>query len=299
MYSSFKLTQAEDLEYSCAILYRKLNDSVYESLESAPENPEYAIHQIRKILKMIRSLIKMSKCGLSTTHFEEANYHYRNIGRMLSDIRDSHSRRVLLKNLSAESNRSGMTPLFEELIEINARQIENLEQIHLHDFNIFDRVRRKLDSPLSHTLFTDFNLNTGTLINGISGTYESGFNAFFTSLLSSSPDLLHEWRKRLKDLQSQASYIKDIAGLSPHVDLEEIDELAELLGDYHDLDLLKVWFQNLTLNASFDESVESLNSFVKLKQDKILRKAEYLGKSIYRLEPEKFGFQLQVAFPRQ
>lgn len=296
MLSSFKLTQIQDLNSSCAALFNGLKDSVFKLIEQAENDEEMAVHEIRKKLKMIRAFLKMVKPGLPKDNYQACNFHYRNTGRMLSEIRDAHSRRLLLIQQEHELSDGDLTTLFDELKRANREKISALEQTYFVDFNVFERARNKLNMPESDFPVTESPITLETLIEGISETYQKGFNVFYTSRLCSSPELLHEWRKRVKDLQSQSLYIADVAGLAPHVDIDELNELAGQLGEIQDYNMTREWISETVLDSMAESDLEMLSGKLKLRQDKLLKTTEYLGKSIYRLEPERFKLQLQCLF---
>jgi CHAD domain-containing protein len=129
------------------------------------------------------------------------------------------------------------------------------------------------------------------ILEGYSKTYEDGFNSFFTAFVYPSSELLHEWRKRLKDLNSQSIY------LGTHlpdmgINLSEMDMLSDILGEDHDYWMLSDW---ITEQSWSDINLPAIHKFVEKieeKRAKLQRSAEYYGKNIYSIEPANYRTKL-------
>ncbi|NBC65979.1 MAG: CHAD domain-containing protein, partial [Bacteroidetes bacterium] len=101
-------------------------------------------------------------------------------------------------------------------------------------------------------------------------------------------DLLHEWRKRTKDLQYQLEALLSSFTKQIHITYDDVCELCEKLGRINDLFMFLEWLD------SIEESVEEKNQITNLKNalyrelDDLEQQADAMGSSIFSLNPEDF-----------
>jgi hypothetical protein len=78
----------------------------------------------------------------------------------------------------------------------------------------------------------------GCALDGLELTYRRGRRALAASRRDPVPELLHEWRKRAKDLWYHVRVLAPVAPSAMMPLQERLDELGEALGDDHDLAVL-------------------------------------------------------------
>jgi hypothetical protein len=107
-----------------------------------------------------------------------------------------------------------------------------------------------------------------------------------------SGELLHEWRKRAKDLWY---HLRILRGAWPALLGETADEahrLTELLGDHHDLTVLaEDAARRPGLLGKAEPRVQSL---IARRQGELLEDAVVLGSRLYAEKPDAFGARLRA-----
>jgi CHAD domain-containing protein len=78
-------------------------DKIHREL-TKPQDSELAIHQARKALKRLRSLLRIARPVLGDVCFDEENARYRDMALELSGVRDVHIIGPTLASLATESN---------------------------------------------------------------------------------------------------------------------------------------------------------------------------------------------------
>jgi CHAD domain-containing protein len=286
------LTENETFETGFHRIAASLISNILESAKASDIDPATAVHEIRKKLKMLRALLKMLRFSGDLKKYEQANILLRDLGRLMSEIRDAHVRNITLNEIDLNNGLKNFDRIVQEIIETNTLQIKQLEEVYFVKFNVFNRVTKKLQTCDQITDFLDScSFDRVKILEGYSKTYEDGFNSFFTAFVYPSSELLHEWRKRLKDLNSQSIYL---GAYLPAMDinLSEMDMLSDILGEDHDYWMLNDWISGQTWS---DINLPAIHKFVEKveeKRAKLQRSAEYYGKNIYSIEPANYRIQL-------
>ena len=102
---------------------------------------------------------------------------------------------------------------------------------------------------------------------------------------SGEPEHFHDWRKRAKDLRYQLEMLEPRLS-SRFTELREMaEELAEMLGDLHDLDVLG---DDLARRALNEESKVRMSALIFEARDQLVQDCLALGRDTYRQKPGKF-----------
>jgi CHAD domain-containing protein len=113
---------------------------------------------------------------------------------------------------------------------------------------------------------------------GLLRGYEPGRDLLATAREKPSVENLHEWRKRVKDLWYHLRLLKP---LSPGIDggqADEADKLADVLGDDHDLAVLR--------DAVDDDAVIGL---IDRRRAQLQAQAIRIGERLYAESPKTFA----------
>jgi CHAD domain-containing protein len=127
--------------------------------------------------------------------------------------------------------------------------------------------------------------------SGLLRSYRQGGQAFSRARREPSLEDLHEWRKRVKDLWYQERLLTSICGPAARGHAEDVGRLADLLGDDHDLGVLR---QTLTRDH-LDVAVD-LDAVVKLidhRRSELHTEAIHVGERVYAETPPAFGRRMK------
>ena len=117
------------------------------------------------------------------------------------------------------------------------------------------------------------------LESGIAATYRQGRSSLRRVRSNPTDDRLHEWRKAVKYLWYQMQLVHDAAPtvISPLVD--ELDRLAEALGDDHDLTVLVELLQSSAIHTHIDAA--HVGALARERQSSLRVDAIRSGATIY------------------
>jgi CHAD domain-containing protein len=217
----------------------ELDNAVEELTDGISDDPVEAIHDARKSLKKARSLLRLARAAFVPDERRREAAVLREAGHRLSEARDAD---VMVSALEELAERfSGMAPQrtfaaarTRLVAERKIERVRSLESAAAAAVAIdLQAIRRELD---------DATLRCGgwrALAEGLLRSYRRGRTAFTLARAEPTPEHLHDWRKRVKDLWYHLRLLKPISESTMRGHADEAHRLSELLGDDHDLWVLR------------------------------------------------------------
>ncbi len=216
----------------------QLDRAILELREGVASDPTDAIHDARKAIKKERSLLRLARGAMPPEQRRRANATLRLAARRLSDARDAD---VMITSTDGLSERfAGQLPAsaFDAVREhLEARRAA--AHGHGRGRGVDERVPRELEATRART--DDWQFRAGgweAIESRLLRSYERGRRAFARARVSGKTADLHAWRKRVKDLCYHERLLAPTCGPTVRGHVKELDRLADLLGDDHDLAVL-------------------------------------------------------------
>jgi CHAD domain-containing protein len=125
---------------------------------------------------------------------------------------------------------------------------------------------------------------------GVDRAYRRGKREMRRAAADPSGPAMHQWRKRAKDLWYQLRILRDATPDSLSEGLGLADRLAEVLGDHHDLTLLR---DDLLRRDPPAIRRPPVVAAIAARQDELAAKAFDLGESLYARKPKTFRRKLR------
>ena len=127
---------------------------------------------------------------------------------------------------------------------------------------------------------------------GLKRSYRRGRNRFRDVRAEVSDEGVHEWRKRVKDLWYHLRLVRNAKKSVLGEAADEAHELSDLLGDHHDLAVLRD--DAVERRELFgDGDLESLIASISERQDELAANAISLGERFYARKPKAFERRLR------
>jgi CHAD domain-containing protein len=243
-----------------------------------------AVHDTRKDMKKLRSLLRLVRDGLGEQRYRTENDRYRDAARQLSPAREAE---VNLSTLDALRKRyADELPAAETL----QRALEQEHERLAVDGDALDqRIEQATDViaagaadiedwPLDGD---DFDL----VAAGIERAYRRGRRGLGRVRDDPTAENVHDWRKRVKDLWYQLRLLQDAWPAVLKASAAEAHELADLLGDHHDLSVLVTKARE---QAPDDPGTATLAKLAERRQTELLDAAFQLGDRLYAEKPDQF-----------
>jgi CHAD domain-containing protein len=129
---------------------------------------------------------------------------------------------------------------------------------------------------------------------GIERSYSRGRNRFRDVRREPTPENIHEWRKRVKDLWYELRLLRDSWPEVISRAGDEAHELSDLLGDHHDLTVLAEDLRGRDGLADDGDEVAAIMSVIEGRQEELLEAAVPVGERLYAESPKSFGKRMHA-----
>jgi CHAD domain-containing protein len=260
-----------------------------EELNKARNGGDFAtsVHAARKDLKKLRGVLRLVRGELGEEVYRTENQRYRDAGRGLAQSRDAE---VKTETLSALRERfegelppdladAWLTALERERDEI-AERVSNgdAESIIAESMAAIEEGSEMISSwPLK-------NKSWELVEAGLLRSYRRGRRAMKRTRSDPAAESVHEWRKRTKDLWYQLRILRNAWPPVISETAEQAHELADLLGDHHDLAVLAEDLRTREIAGDRDAARDLIDR----RQGELLKCAFEVGERLFAEKPKAF-----------
>ena len=250
---------------------------------TATTDPATEIHEARKCLKRTRALLRLAREGLGEQVFQTENARFRNISAQLAPARDDHVMRETILKLTADAPSTTQSAIHRMKVVLLA---------DLADPPAPDRKGALTQLDRALTRFRRLKIepdNFQTLQRGLARSYRRGVRFFAAAYHDTSDESFHDWRKGVQ------SYWRHMALLSrawpEHFDagVGIARELSQILGNDHDLALLKQRLAALAPDALPPDDRTAIERLIVERQELLRRAARPRGEMIFSERPKAFA----------
>jgi CHAD domain-containing protein len=273
---AYRLKAGEPLPQGVVLVaHGRIDHAVAELRGRSDSSAEEAVHEARKDLKKLRALLRMTRGELGEDTFRRENTCFRDAGRELAGVRDND---VMLETLMALDLPAGMGWELRKAIQ-DQRALGDGDGRRTAAAGVvamLHEARGRVDQwPLERDSFD-------ALHDGLERTYRRGRRDFRAVRSEPTVEALHEWRKRVKDLWYQHTLLRALWPPVMQAVGGEAHELANRLGDDHDLAMLADWVrEHAEAEPEFSEAVQR-------RRSELQDEAMALGERLYADKPSAY-----------
>jgi CHAD domain-containing protein len=278
---AYRIKPKESLSEGIPRIARGRIDNAIDELRGKTESTaEEAVHEARKDLKKLRALLRLTRGELGESSFARENTCFRDAGRELAAARDSDVMLDTLKALDVPAELG-----WDLRKAIQAHRTRNGDggrrAAAAGAVAMLREARGRVDDwPLERDSFA-------ALSEGLERTYRRGRRDLKAVRANPSVEGLHEWRKRVKELWYHHTLLRPLWPPVMQAVGDQAHELADRLGDDHDLVVLAEWISEHTdADAEFFEAVDRRRA--ELQAD-----AMTLGARLYADKPSAYVRRLR------
>lgn len=247
---------------------------VAEALSDAGR-PDEAVHDARRHLKRARAVLRLLRPTLGDTWYDRENGDLRGIARILGPGRDAVVLMQTMDGLIDDASDDGER---DALVEARPMVEKHADELREQTPDLAQALRRaatRLRDAATRIEGWDLSEDgADALAAGLHRSYRQGRQRMAKALRDQTDEAYHDWRKRVKDLLYQATLLKRATGGKLR---KRLDKLADVLGDDHDLAVLR--------QAT---DVAPLHDAIRAKQAHLRRRAAKLGRRVYDDKPRAF-----------
>ncbi len=255
--------------------------SIQESLKDASQSNGSKVHELRKSIKRIRSLLRLLKSACKDHSFREMDNFLKITGQSLTELRESVVNEKTFAQLMLKKKEI-LSPATQQRIEEGLRNAV----IALYDRNQAEASNLVAHAGLQLSLIEKRLLSVQTkligyerFIDAVYSAYTKAYNTYHAALHSDDIDLIHDWRKQAKYLLLQFKLSPMLASFEYDTLRNQLDELTDLLGKEHDLAVMEEFvLQHFELEKA---DRKALSKAVNKQRFKIQQQAFHLGEVVF------------------
>lgn len=292
---AYRLSFEDDVASGVRACAREQLAGAVGRLEHADDDPVTAVHEARKHLKKTRALLRLARPALGRRAYRAENDALRDAAMALSGTRDADVRVQTVERLAEHAAGRLPADTFDQLRDAlvaeaaggggDGRAVPAFE-------NVIEALRAaelRVESwPLDGAGWDD-------VLEGVARAYARGRAAFAVARSEPTPESLHAWRKRAKDLWYHQRLLAPAWPAVLGAQAEEAHVLSELLGDDHDLAVLaeRLGDDAPPLPPAVDAQRPELRALVAHRSDELRAAATRLGRRVYAEQPKAFSRRLE------
>jgi CHAD domain-containing protein len=285
----FRLRLGQALDDDLRRVVRGRIDDALDHLQGRHhEDAATAVHEARKALKRARAVVRIARYELGDEVYRRENAAYREAGRRLSAARDAE---VVVETLDDVTSR------YADELRPNGDE-------HLHERLETEReeARTKLEADDSQRAQASADLeeararvatwmlvdDVAPVTTGLRRIYRLGRRRMRAARKDPSVERLHEWRKRVKDLWHADELLRPAKPKRMRRWARDAHRLSDLLGEDHDLAVLRQRVAAPDLRAVIDRRRTDLQA-----------EAFALGARIYGRRPRALAHRVEAWWRRR
>jgi CHAD domain-containing protein len=248
-----------------------------------------AIHDARLRLKKLRSLVRLVRRAAPAAYRRE-NEALRDAGRQLSSQRDRQAVVEAIDKLLAHAEREWgesaarlrtLRQWRDNFADSRRQEIGGAETNGMVE-HVTGELRAAADRVKE---WTDDARKERVVVTGFADSYRRARTALHAVLAQPTAENLHEWRKQIKHHRYQVRLFQHAWPALLEAHCEELKRLADLLGDDHDLVVLR---QSITEHTSAEpaQSLDELFALIERRRCELQAEAVPLGKLLFAEKPK-------------
>jgi CHAD domain-containing protein len=257
-----------------------------EDLDGQPNrNLDEAVHSTRKRLKRLRAALRLERSAIGDETYRRENSVFRDAGRRLSGPRDE-----LTDRFGDELPAEEVRPLRDRLLQDHKRAVAKLRR----DEATLADVSGTLEDAHVRTATLKYDPDGfDALAPGLRRIYRRGRRAMRAARQQPNNEHMHEWRKRAKDLWHAVQIVRPASPKRMKALAKEAHELSDLLGDDHDLAVLRERVAKGGVAFEQPSTRTALLAVIDRRRASLQRDALELGAKIYDRPPKRFARSIE------
>lgn len=269
-------------------------DKALAHLGCEDEKRDEHIHEARKATKRLRALVRLVRGDLGDEGYALENQCYRDAGQRLSGLRDAA---VLVETLDRLVESLGEDVPKSRFVRVRTWLVERRDRVYSQvDSN--NRAVQEVIAELAQARerLEHWNLQRpgwGGIRVGVQRIYARGWRDFAAAYVLPSDEAFHDWRKQVKYLWYHTQILEHIWPSVMQALAGELDQLGELLGQDHDLAVLRTTVLAEFPRAGATATLRALESRIGEARARKQARARLLAERIYLERPREFTRRLR------
>jgi len=291
---AFRLKRKEEVIEGVQRIALEQIDKAIEEIKDDDLPPSETVHQVRKRCKKIRGLVRLVRPSFESTYKTE-NKWFRDAARRISATRDAEavleSFDELMEHFKDAIDRERYTPLRDSMAAVRDRVVSDSADYEEKIEAFYDDMQEAASRVGGWELSED---GFDALADGVRKVYARGRKALREADQRGTTESFHQWRKRAKYLWYHCRLLRNLWQPQMKMLRDEADHLSDMLGDEHDLAVLRETIENDHEEVVGEEELHALFSLMDARRIELRKQALRTGEWIYTEKPKAFVRRLEA-----
>lgn len=283
---SFKLRSDETLRQGTRRLARQQIDAVIEELTRlAQVEHEQSVHHARKACKKLRALLRLLRPAMSDASYNVENACFRDAAQPLAKLRDAYVMLQTLQRLTGTLEDHAADESFETARCSLQDHLRHVLSKEVPCATILERLRAARKRVKD---WADVPNRWHVVGEGLGTTYRRARRALYAAVENPTSDTFHDWRKQIKYLLHQLQVLKALHRKNVGALTEDAERLSSLLGEDHDLSVLRETLLTNPNQFRGDRRIERLLALIDRRRSEVQQLALAGGVGFLEQPPKDF-----------
>jgi CHAD domain-containing protein len=266
---------------------------IAQSALSPPSDFHSGVHNARKALKRLRSLIWLVRPGLPQPLFAHLDHSLKATAKELAPARDAQALVDTVDGLGKKAPRLVESPAMQGLRSWLSERRDEAERRTKAD----PAAKALRDLKALRTTFGRLSIypdDFGPLSAGLKASYRDARKAGRAAFSPETDEALHEWRKLVQRHWRQIQLLTPCAPETLTARADHVHKLAQLLGDDHDLANLRQLLAAPVISFGDVADRKALAKRCRQDQETLRQEARVLGARLFAERPKVFAERIET-----
>ena len=283
---SYELRHDETLGENLRRICRKQIEGAIAVANGTEEPNDTPVHETRKHLKKARAALHLVRKEIGRGFFRQQDHGLRDVGRLISEIRDAEVRLQTVRQLQGITQRRGRGA-YGKLEEMLTLELENFmaafAEWQTQAVPMLEQACAAVDCwPLDH-------LNCKQLRRAVQASYKSARRELADAKANPAAENFHRFRTRAKVLWHQLRILRPVNAVVLKNLSDDLRSIGDLLGRAHDLSFLGERLRSEHGKAEWQRQGHKLLAVIEVSQGDLQRSAAELAERFFAERPRDFG----------
>jgi CHAD domain-containing protein len=284
---SYCLKLREPLPKGLKRIFREQIQSALKLCRHPAKEHGVTVHEVRKHLKKLRAALRLTKGEVGKSRWASEDRCLREIGRLVSDLRDAHVRLQTL--IQVRDDAKQQFPRIEELLSMERESFSAaFSGWQRQAIPKLERAAERMSKwPLAEITWKQ-------ICGVVAKSYRRGQNRLAKALKKRDPESFHVWRMSVKELWYQLRILRPLNRLVLEQIASNAKTLGELLGRAHDFTFLLARLDRERGDQALYEELVQLQKLIRKRGKRSHRDALELGRRFYAEPSKAFAKRISI-----
>ncbi len=289
---SFRLKLREPLPNGLKRIFREQIESALRLCRHPAKQRGVTVHEVRKHLKKLRAAMRLASDEVGKNRHTREDCCVREIGRLVSDLRDGQVRLQTLIQLRDETAKGSGENQFARIEGLLSLERESFSAAFAGWQKQAIPMLERAEERLSKWLLDG--ITWKQICSAVGKIYKRGQRGLAKTIKKPVPENFHAWRKRVKDLWYQLRILQPLNRVVLEKIAADAEVLGEMLGREHDFDFLLERLEKESGDDALHGELMQLHKVIRKRGKRLRRNALELGRRFYAEPSKAFAKRISI-----